>query len=75
MQVRSLGQEDPLEKERATHSSVLAWEISWTEEPGMMQFMGPQRVRYNSATNNSKETNKKTLAFLGLLLSIMGGTI
>ena len=36
MQVRSLGQEDPLEKERATHSSVLAWEISWTEEPGMM---------------------------------------
>ena len=37
MQVRSLGQEDPLEKERATHSSVLAWEISWTEEPGRVQ--------------------------------------
>ena len=33
-QVRSLGQEDPLEKEMATHSSILAWEISWTEEPG-----------------------------------------
>ena len=42
MQVRSLGQEDPLEKERATHSSVLAWEISWTEEPGGLQSMGSQ---------------------------------
>ena len=34
MQVRSLGQEDPLEMERATHSSILAWEVPWTEEPG-----------------------------------------
>ena len=37
MQVRSLGQEDPLEKEMATHSSILAWEIPWTEEPGGLQ--------------------------------------
>ena len=39
MQVQTLGQEDPLEKEMATHSSILAWEIPWTEEPGGLQFM------------------------------------
>ena len=39
-QVHSLGQEDPLEKETATHSSILAWEIPWTEEPDGPQFMG-----------------------------------
>ena len=38
--VRSLGQEDPLEKERATHSSILAWTIPWTEEPGGLQSLG-----------------------------------
>ena len=42
--VRSLGQEDPLEKEIATHSSTLAWKIPWTEEPGRLQSMGLQRV-------------------------------
>ena len=42
--VRSLGREDPLEKEMATHSSTLAWKISWTEEPGKLQSMGLQRV-------------------------------
>ena len=42
MQVQSLGQEDPLEKEMATHSSVLAWKVPWTEEPGELQFMGLQ---------------------------------
>ena len=42
--VRSLGWEDPLEKETATHSSILAWRIPWTEEPGSLQFMGSQRV-------------------------------
>ena len=40
--VRSLGQEDPLEKELASHSSILAWEIPWTEEPGGLQSMGSQ---------------------------------
>ena len=43
MQVRSLGQEDPLEKEIATHSGILAWEIPWAEEPGGLQFMKLQK--------------------------------
>ena len=42
--VRSLGWEDPLDKEMATHSSILAWKIPWTEEPGRLQSMGSQRV-------------------------------
>ena len=46
-QVRSLGWEDPLEKEMATHSSTLAWKIPWTEEPGRLQPKGLQRVRHN----------------------------
>ena len=46
-QVQSLGQEDPLEEEMATHSSILAWEIPWTEEPGRLQTMGSQRVGHN----------------------------
>ena len=45
--VQFLGWEDPLEKEMATHSSILAWRIPWTEEPGRLQSMGSQRVRYN----------------------------
>ena len=44
MLVPSLGQEDPLEKEMATHSSILAWRISWTEEPGGQQSMGLQKI-------------------------------
>ena len=47
----SLGQEDALEKEMATHSSILAWAIPWTEEPGRLKFMGLQRVGHNWATN------------------------
>ena len=43
--VQSLGWEDPLEKEMETHSSILAWKISWTEEPGGLQSMGSQRSR------------------------------
>ena len=45
--VRSLGWEDPLEKEMATHSSILAWKISWTEEHGGLQSMGSQRVGHD----------------------------
>ena len=45
--VRSLGQKDPLEKELATHSGVLAWRIPWTEEPGRLQSMGSQRVGHD----------------------------
>ena len=46
-QVRSLGQEDPLEKEMAIHSRTIAWKIPWTEESGRLQSMGSQRVRHN----------------------------
>ena len=46
-QVRCLDWEDPLEKEMATHSSVLAWKIPWTEEPGGLQFVGSQRAGHN----------------------------
>ena len=45
--VRSLGWEDPLEKGMATHSSILAWRLPWTEEPGRLQLMGLQRVGHN----------------------------
>ena len=51
MQVQSLGREDPLEKEIATRSSILASEITWTEEPGGLQSMGLQRVRHDLAAN------------------------
>jgi len=47
MQVPTLGQEDPLEKEMATHSSTLAWKIPWTEGPGGLQSMGSQRVGHD----------------------------
>ena len=45
--VRSLGQDDPLEKGMATHSSILAWRIPWMEEPGGLQSIGSQRVRHD----------------------------
>ena len=51
IQVWSLGQEDLLEKGMATHSSILAWRIPWTEEPGGLQSMGLQRVRHDWVTN------------------------
>ena len=54
-QVRSLGWEDPLEKEMAAHSSILAWEISWTEGPGGLQSMGSQRVRHELTTKQQQE--------------------
>ena len=47
MRVGSLGREDPLEKEMAIYSSVLAWEIPWTEEPGGLQSMGSERLGHN----------------------------
>ena len=52
--VQSLGREDPLEKEMATHSSILAWEIPWTEEPGGLQSMGLQK----SQTHLSDQTTE-----------------
>ena len=47
IRVQSLGWEDPLEEEMVTHSSILAWETSWTEEPGRLQLMGLQRVGHD----------------------------
>ena len=53
--VQSLGQEDPLEKEMATCSSIPAWEIRWTEEPGRLRSMGLQRVGHNLATKQQQQ--------------------
>ena len=47
IRVQSLGQEDPLQNGMATHSSILAWRMPWTEEPGRLQSMGSQRVGYD----------------------------
>ena len=52
--IRSLGWKDPLEKEMATHSSILAWEIPWTEETGGLQSMGSQRVGHDLATKQQR---------------------
>ena len=68
MWVRSLDWEDPLEKEMATHSSILAWEIPWTEEPGGLQSMGSQRVRYSLATQQQQQL-VSTCAFPLVLIS------
>ena len=63
MQVHSLGEEDPLEKGMATHSSILAWEVPWTEEPGGLQSMGSQRAGHNWATEHTHTHRvKRTLA-------------
>ena len=53
--IRLLGQEDPLEKEMATHSSILAWKIPRAEEPGGLQSMGPQRVGYDLASKQQQQ--------------------
>ena len=55
-----LGQEDPLEKEMATHSSILAWKIPWAEEPGGLQSMGSQRVRHHLATKQQQQKSKES---------------
>ena len=62
-QVRSLGWEDPLEKEMATHSSTLAWKISWTEEPGRLQYMGrkesdtTERLHFSIVSRSKSESH------------------
>jgi len=56
-QGQSLGQKDTLEKEMPTHSSVLAWEIPWTEEPGGLQSMGSQRVNHGLVTKQQQALN------------------
>ena len=67
IRVQSLGWEDTLEKGMATHSSILAWRIPWTEEPGWLQSMGSQRVGHNQAT---KQINKTSIHSYALTTSI-----
>ena len=77
MTIQSLGQEGPLRKEMAIHSSILAWKIPWMEEPGGLQSMGSQRVGHNWATNTHTlwyECQKKVLGTLwnyGVRLSFL----
>ena len=66
MWVQSLSQKDHPEEGMATHSSILAWEIPWREEPGRLQSMGSQRVGHTEAT---KHTHMFTDAFLGVKTS------
>ena len=71
MQFRSLGRDDPLEKEMATHSSILAWRIPWTEEPGGLQSMGSQEsdmteVTYYMSFHWERITRSLHLVSLGL---------
>ena len=68
IQVQSLGWEDPLEKEMATHSSILAWRIPWREEPGELQSLGSQRVGHDQVTN-TMQTQRLTL-WRGLLADV-----
>ena len=68
IQVQSLGQEDPLKTETATHPSILAWKIPWTEEPGRLQSTGLQRVRNDWVTSLSLQYLFLCLKlFIGLL--------
>ena len=57
--VRSLGREDPLEKEKAIHSSTIAWKIPWTEELGRLRSMGSQRVGHDLATEQQQQKHFK----------------
>ena len=65
MEVQSLGREYPREKEMATHSSILAWEIPWTEEPGRLQSMGLQRVRHDLASKEQQRSSWGNLIYEG----------
>ena len=58
MHVSSLGKEDPLEKGMATHPSILAWRIPWTEEPGGIESMGWHRVRLTNATEHARNYDR-----------------
>ena len=64
--VPSLGREDPLEKEKATHSGTLAWKIPWTEKPGRLQSIGLHRVGHDKANRWGNNGNSDRLYFLGL---------
>ena len=64
MQVQSLGWEDPLEKGMATHSSILAWRLPWTEEPGRLQSTGSQTVRHDGSDLSHMHTRGLKQGFL-----------
>ena len=66
MGVQSLGQEDTLEREMATHSRILAWEIPWTEESGGLQSMGLQRIKYNLVMKQQQISLHICLSFFHL---------
>ena len=66
--VRFLGWEDTLKKEIATHSSILAWRIPWTEEPGRLQSMGLQRIRHNQTTNTLQKRSYRHGCGMGYFL-------
>ena len=68
-QVRSLGWEDFLEKAMANHSSILAWEIPWTEEPGRLQSMGLQRAGHDLVTDPQEKLHIKVMFILYCSLS------
>ena len=70
MQLPTLGRKVPLEKEIATHSSILVWEILWTEDPGGFQSMGLQRVRHNSVTKQQATVPECVLSILVLTLNL-----
>ena len=59
MWVWSLGQEDPLEKEVSTHSSILAWRIAWMEEPGGLESVGSQRVGHDWVTKHQQQHDQE----------------
>jgi len=61
-QIRSLGGDDPLEKEMATHSSILAWRIPWTEEPGRLQSMGSQESDMTEQLNHHHHHHRLNLS-------------
>ena len=71
--VQSLDQEDSPEKEMATHSSILAWEIPWTEEPGGLQSLGSQIVGHNLATK--QQQHRESTSDGKVLCSVFGQTV
>ena len=72
--IRSLGWEDPLEKEMATHSNILAWTIPWREEPGRLQYMQSQRVGHNWVTNIHTHTSfVSSTSFVSFIVSLSKG--
>ena len=70
-QVRSLGQEDPLEKETATHFSTLAWKIPWVEEPGRLESMGLQRVGHDYSSIIHVYFCTTLVIFIPILISFL----